>query len=196
MTDDRAETLTLITASQSGDRVAREHLFARCLPRVRQMVALRVGVPVSALPAHAEDTVQDTLLNALQALPTFELRSIGQFHNWLARIAENRLRNDARDRRSAKAAAIGQRLTDLDLSATLFPANDRTPSSQAVLREQRVRLESAILALPGLYRRAIELRDIAGMDHAELAAELRRTEANCRKIYQRAREMLLQRLGG
>ena len=193
--DDQAETIALITASQAGDQHARERLFARCLPRVRQMVALRVGVSIGALPAHAEDVVQDTLLSALKALPRFQPRTIGAFHGWLARIAENRLRNEARQRSSRKAAH-GQPLADLDLSAALFPANDRTPSSQAALAEQRIRVEAAILGLPGLYRRAIELRDIAGMEHGEMAVELRRSEANCRKIYQRAREMLLLRLGG
>jgi len=161
-----AETMHLIAAAKQGDEHARDDLFRRCLPRVRQMVALRVGVPVSALPPHAEDAVQETMLSVFTALPKFELRSMGEFHNWLACIAENRLRNEARARRSQKNHAIGQRLGDLDLSATLFPASDRTPSSQAVLREQGARIEAAILALPGLYRRAIELRDIAGMDHA------------------------------
>lgn len=194
MTDPLASTGALLRAIQTGDPSAAQELFDRYVPRVRQMVALALHLPVRRLPDDADDVVQDTLMKALQALPNFEHRGPGAFHAWIATIAENQLRNAARERRTAKGQAIWRRCADLDLRETIFPADVPTPSADAQNNELGARIEAAILSLPGLYRRAIELRDIAGMDHAEMAKELGRSEVNCRKIYQRAREMLHERL--
>ncbi len=195
MATSQHDTQAFLEATLAGDAQAREKLFSRCLPRVRQVIALRLGVPTWGLPPQADDVVQETLLSALQGLTQFERRTMGSFHNWVAQIAETRLRGEMRERLSSKPDSGEQRFGDLDLSATLFPSGDRSPSSHAALKEQRARLEAALLALPGVYQRAIVLRDIVGMDHSEMARELKRSEANCRKIYQRAREMLIRRLG-
>ena len=56
--------------------------------------------------------------------------------------------------------------------------------------EANRRVEQALLALPALYREALTLRCIGQLSHAEIAQQLGRTEANCRKIVQRATEML------
>lgn len=188
------DTIAWLAATLDGDPAARERLFGRCLPRVRQIVALRLGVRADQLPAHAEDIVQDALLGAFQALPRFRMQSVGAFYAWLAKIAENRLRNEVRRRRLRGEVPRPQFAGELDLAETVFPSRDRTPSSQAALNERTIHVEAAILTLPGLYRRCIELHDIAGMDCREVARELGRTEASVRKIHQRAREMLLLRL--
>jgi RNA polymerase sigma factor (sigma-70 family) len=193
--DDQAETIALITASQAGDQHARERLFARCLPRVRQMVALRVGVSIGALPAHAEDVVQDTLLSALKALPRFQPRTIGAFHGWLARIAENRLRNEARQRSSRKA---GPRPTtrrprpQRRAVSRQRPNAEQSGSARGAAHPGRGRDPRFAGSLSPRHRTARHRRHGAWRD----GVELRRSEANCRKIYQRAREMLLLRLGG
>ncbi len=186
--------MSWLLASLQGSVEAKEQLFVRCLPRIRKIVALRLGVPSVDLSAHAEDIVQETLLSALRALPRFRPRSAGEFYAWLAKIAENRVRNEARRRRSRRELSAAPPTQDLSLSEALFPSHDRTPSSQAARREQETRLESAILSLPSIYRSAIELHDIAGLEYQEVARVLGRSESNCRKIYQRAREMLLLRL--
>jgi len=194
MSDALESTGALVEAIQRGDPAAQQTLFLRYVPRVRQMVAMRMGLHVARLPDDADDVVQDTLLNALQALPRFEHRSEGAFRAWIARIAENTLRNDARSRRTDKHRTVWQRCADLDLSATLFPTAGPGPTSAIEQREAATHIEDAILDLPTLYRSAIELRDVAGMSYGDLAESLGRTEANCRKIYQRAREMLQERL--
>lgn len=194
MTKPNDSTSSLVDAIQRGDVRAQEQLFERYVPRVRQMVALRLGKPVADLPSHADDIVQQTLLSALQNLSEFEHRSEGAFHAWIARIVENTLKNEHRSQRSGKHQQIWQRQGDLDLRATMFPDEGHGPSSIAEQREQNAQIEAAILSLPALYRRAIELRDIGGMSYLDLAEALGRTEPNCRKIYQRAREMLQDKL--
>jgi len=194
MTDPGESTSSLVDAIQRGDAGAQEQLFERYVPRVRQMVALRMGRPVADLPADADDIVQQTLLSALQALAKFEHRSEGAFRAWIARIVENTLKNEHRNQRSDKHRQIWQRQGDLDLRETMFPDVGHGPSSIAEQKEQNQHIETAILSLPALYRRAIELRDIAGMSYMDLAEALGRSEPNCRKIYQRAREMLQDKL--
>ncbi len=47
-------------------------------------------------------------------------------------------------------------------------------------------IEAAMLELSSLHRRVLELKFIAGMSHAEVAQQIGRTEANSRKLLERA----------
>ena len=65
-------TQVLVRALQSGDGAATEALFARYLPRVGRMVALQLGVPRHALPAEAEDIVQDAIVQIERGIVVLE----------------------------------------------------------------------------------------------------------------------------
>ncbi len=186
----RPATQVLVRAVQAGDLAAREQLFARYLPRVGRMVALELGVPRRLLSADGEDLVQDALLRALRALPQFEVRSPGAFAAWLTRIVENCVRQRRETAGGPKARMLWQRYGDLDLSESFLSAREDSPSRILAGAESDVRLEQALLSLPSLYRRVLSLRHIAGATHAEIAQELGRTEVSCRKLAQRAVEML------
>lgn len=183
-------TVMLVRAAQGGDAAAREQLFARYLPRVARMVAIQLGVARAALPAAAEDMAQEALLRAFQALDRFEVRSPGAFMAWMATIVLNCVRRHQRSERHGASAMLWQRYGDLDLAESLFAGREATASSIVVRREQQQRLEAALLTLPALYREALSLRALAGMSHAEIAQAIGRSEANSRKIVQRATEML------
>jgi len=194
--NDDAATQALIRGVQTGDRDAAEALFQRYLPRVGRMVALALGVPRHQLPADAEDVVQDAILRALRALPTFEVRSSAAFAAWLARIVENCVSNHRRDRAGPKARALWQRYGDLDLSESFFPGHGDSPSRLVAGAEADARIEQTLLGLAGLYRRALSLRFVGGLSHAEIAQELGRTESNARKIVQRGVDMLRAAIPG
>lgn len=183
-------TVLLVRAAQGGDAAAREQLFARYLPRVARMVAMQLGVARAALPAAAEDMAQEALLRAFQALDRFEVRSPGAFMAWMATIVLNCVRRHQRRERHGAGAMLWQRYGDLDLAESLFAGREATASSIVVRREEQGRLEAALLTLPALYREALSLRALAGMSHAEIAQAIGRSEANSRKIVQRATEML------
>ena len=193
MTD--SSTQTLVRAIQSGDAHATELLFARYLPRVARMVALELGVSRRQLTADAEDLVQDALIRALRGLPAFEVRSPGAFAAWLARIVENCVRQRRQTEGNTKSRLLWQRYGDLDLSESFLSAREESPSRILAGAESNQKLEQALLALPSLYRRTLSLRHIAGATYAEIAQELGRTEVSCRKIAQRAIEMLRAGLG-
>ena len=58
-------TLELVGAAQKGDRSALEALFERYLPRVRQIVALRMGRRLNQV-VEFDDIAQDVLLKVFQ----------------------------------------------------------------------------------------------------------------------------------
>ena len=91
---------------------------------------------------------------------------------------------------------LWQRYGDLELSESFFSAREDSPSRILSGSESNQRLEKALLALPSLYRRVLSLRHIAGATYAEIAQELGRTEASCRKVAQRAIEMLRAEMAG
>jgi RNA polymerase sigma-70 factor (ECF subfamily) len=172
MTADEPTTEKLVHGAQAGDAAAREALFARYLPRVCRMVAAHLGMPRAALPAGAEDIAQAAIVRALGALDRFEMRSGGAFAAWMATIT------------------LWQRYGDLDLHDSIFRSEGPSPSAIIGNREDSAKVEQALLDLPALYREALTLRCIGQLSYAELAQQLGRTEVSCRKLVQRAMEML------
>lgn len=136
MLDDFATTVTMIRRAQKGERDALEQLFTRYLPRVRRIVASRLGRPIGALLEH-EDLLQETMVDALAAFGRFEPRGDGAFCHWLATIVTNNVRQALRSER-ARAARPVQRFTDLataSLSASIFAADGPSPSGALQARE-------------------------------------------------------------
>src|SRR5262245_12995939 len=93
--ESQVETILLVRAAQRGDAEALEALFTRYLPRVRQIVALRLGWRLRQL-LEVDDIVQEVLLDAFQGLGQFEPRSEGSFRNWLARTVEREIVDTSR----------------------------------------------------------------------------------------------------
>lgn len=191
MTHHDDETGWLVAAAQSGDATACEQLFERYLPRVVQMVAVSLGVRRVALPASAEDIAQEALIRAFKGLDRFIIRSPGSFAAWMKTIVTNVLRNHHRDTRSRSEEQLWARYGDLDLSASFFPSTEPSPSMLLSSMESNDTLEIALLRLPLQYREMLTSRYCGQMTYAELAQESGRTEASCRKVIQRARELLL-----
>ncbi len=191
-----SSTQRLVRLVQTGDAAATEDLFARYLPRVASMVALELGVPRRELSGDAEDIVQEAILRALKALPAFEVRSPGAFAAWLARIVENCVRQRRVTQGNSKSRLLWQRYGDMSLSESFFSSQEVSPSRILSGAESAGLVEQALLALPGLYRRVLSLRHLAGATYAEIAQDLGRTEANCRKMAQRALEMMRVEMGG
>ena len=190
MTDLAPSTEHLVASAQKGDSAAREALFARYLPRVCRMVASHLGVRRDSLPAAAEDLAQDSLIRAFAGLDRFEMRSPGAFAAWMATIVLNCVRKHARRNGGGAERALWQRYGDLDLRESIFDGGGPSPSGVVAGIEANRRVEQAMLDLPALYREALTLRCIGQLSHAEIAQQLGRTEANCRKLVQRATEML------
>lgn len=191
MTDlDIEATAALVGRAQSGDGPATDELFERYLPVVRRVVALRMGVRLAEL-AESEDLVQEALLEAFRSLDGFVPRSQGSFRNWLATVAENRIRDVVRrahaEKRGAGRARTFSAADSGSLSSSIFAGNEPTPSEMARGSELEERLERALLALDERDRRVIELRRLTGMTYEEIAAELELGGASsARSLFARA----------
>ncbi len=131
----------------------------------------------------AEDAVQEALLRAYRALPTFG----GEFHfrAWLGRILAN-VCHDIGNRRSAE-----RRLEDrLAHRREVAEAADDTMADEGVLRAVREALD----ALPDSYRHAFVLREMEDRPYAEVAEAMDISEVNARARVHRARTALQRSL--
>ena len=175
-----------------------EELFARYLPRVRQMVALRMGRKLSAME-DSEDLVQEALMAAFKGLDRFEHRSVGSFRHWLTRLAENRIRDQARhataEKRGGKHVLVGDPYESGVLAQTVLRTAGETPSQAAQAHELEQQLEAALLQLGERDRRTIVMRRVAGMEFEEIATELDLAGASvARSLFARALQKLSERL--
>ena len=190
-------TRALVARAQAGDRSATEHLFERLLPRVRRIVALRMGCRETEL-WDREDLVQETLYDALRALESFEDRSEGALSHWLSTLVQNNLSDHMRRRKAAKRDARRverRREGSTFLTDSVFGHESTTPSRVAQAAESERRLEGALLALEERHRRVIELRKLCELSFEEIALELGLgTASSARSLLSRAMSALADRL--
>lgn len=189
-------TTCLVLAAQDGDRTALEGLFRRYLPKVRQIVALRLGHSLRDF-ADYEDLVQDALLNVFTKIDRFQPRSEGRFRYWLSCCVTNSVRTHFRRSRAKKRATF----------LPFFPyASDgilesipgRASSSPLELLEGDElagRIERALLGMKELQREVIVLDRVCGMTPREIKRALGfRTEEGVRKCLSRALRRLRERV--
>jgi RNA polymerase sigma-70 factor (ECF subfamily) len=107
---------------------------------------------------------------------------------WLARIAENEIRDRAdyhhRQRRDAA------REVPLDDGAAPPRASVRSMSSRLILDERTLRLEAALERLSEDHRRVIVLRKLEERSWREVADRMGRGEDACRMLLARAMKVL------
>jgi RNA polymerase sigma-70 factor (ECF subfamily) len=163
----------------------------------------------------AEDAVQETLLSAWRALPSFEGRS--SLRTWLYRIATNRALNMLRDDRSAATAMSGSggppnapQPTRLAEPIWLQPYPEEMleglpdsapgPEARYEMRETvGLAFVSGLQRMPPRQRAVLVLRDVLGYHAAEVSEMLETSEASVNSALQRARAALAaapERSGG
>jgi RNA polymerase sigma factor (sigma-70 family) len=197
-------TQVLIEQVQAGDRGALDSLCDRYLMRVLAAVRIRLGAKLRQ-KVESWDIVQQVMLQAMGEVKSGDFRTDGAFLNYLNRMVENRIRDEA-DRWGAKRRDMRRELSldtprssgsahPLDLPDTLAP----TPSRLLILREDLARLELAVDRLGDEseeYRELIVATKIEGRSYAELAEEqgttpdairmkVRRAQAALARIYKK-----------
>lgn len=191
------DTLALVRRAQSNDFAARDELFARYLPRVRVIVAMKLERRIAQLIEH-EDIVQESMLQALRGLDGFKDLSDGTFYDWISTIVVNRIRDEwrrstARKRDAARVVPIGS-CDSSALTSFLLPDPSPSPSEQAVGAEVGEQLETAMLALDHRHREALVLREICGLSYCEMAGRLALGESSVRSLVTRAKAQLAEKL--
>ncbi|GGS47429.1 RNA polymerase sigma factor [Actinokineospora fastidiosa] len=129
------------------------------LVRAHTAPALRAALLFGA-GADAEDVVQESLVKAYRALPTF--RADAPFRPWLLRIVANETRNAVRSRRR-------RGMTEAAAAEPDLPAD---PAASAAARARRRELLTAVAALPERYRQVVTCRYLLDLDERETATVL------------------------
>ncbi len=166
-------------------------LLGEYVPRLRAFLRLRLGPELRALES-SMDLAQSVCRELLEGGASFEVRSEREFVSWLFRAALTKIRNRHRfHHREQRDAA---RRAPLDTAAHADYCDLGTPSRIAGAREDVDRLERAFDALSEDHREVITLHRIVGLSHAEIGAQLGRSEAATRKLLGRALVALGQQL--
>jgi RNA polymerase sigma-70 factor, ECF subfamily len=177
--DDR----TLVAAAKEGDRAALEQLLRRHQDRVHRLCRRLTGNDADAL-----DATQEALVAMVRGLPRFDGRS--SFATWAYRVATNACLDELR-RRSRRRV--------VPLTADLAAGLDDPPGDQVGLEDAattRIDVDRALEALSPEHRAAIVLRDVCGLDYAEIADGLAIPIGTVRSRIARARAAVSRHLTG
>jgi RNA polymerase sigma-70 factor (ECF subfamily) len=129
------------------------------------------------------DVVQQTLLEAWQAVDGFRGRSEGEQKAWLRQILLRNLANAVRDFARACRDVRRERSLEAALESSsarleaLLAAEQSTPSERAARNEEVLRLEEALALLPEPQRTVVMLRHLHGWPLGDIARHLGRTQA-------------------
>jgi RNA polymerase sigma-70 factor (ECF subfamily) len=151
----------LLERMRAGEPALYEVLIGRHRRRL-QSVARRI----LANDAEAEEAVQDAHLRVLTRLDQFQGRS--SFLAYLTRVVVNEALGRIRAR--PRVPVLDVSCTSAANSDVLFVSPIPDPEEQAIGRELRALLRSAVEELPEMYRAAFRMREIEEMSVAEAAA--------------------------
>jgi RNA polymerase sigma-70 factor (ECF subfamily) len=179
----------LIGQLRAGD----EDAFVALAEKYRPvMLSLALGyVPSRAV---AEEVVQDTWIGVLRGIGRFEHRST--FRTWLFRIVINRaVSAAARERRSVPVDAmepvVGVSRFDAlgNWAVPPEPWADQV-EDRVMAAKMAARILAAIGELPPRQREVVTLRDVQGLNSAEVCSALDISDANQRVLLHRGRSWL------
>lgn len=158
----------------------------RHLDRYREYLRLLARLH---LPPHLQgkldpsDAVQQALLQAHENRDELRGTTEAELTAWLRRILANVL-SDAARRFHAAARDVGHERSleqALDHSSAclqaFLAAEQPSPSQQAILHEQSLRLSEALAQLPEDQRTAVELHQVQGCSVEEIAGRIGRTKS-------------------
>jgi RNA polymerase sigma-70 factor (ECF subfamily) len=146
------------------------------------------------------DLVQQTLLQAYQALEEFRGASEAELAAWLRQILARNLANAARDLGRQKRDVRRERSLEAavaDSSARLeawLAAEQPSPSEQADRDEQLLRLAAALGELPEAQRQALEWHYLRGWTVSRIALEMGRSDTAVVGLLHRGLKQLRARL--
>jgi RNA polymerase sigma-70 factor, ECF subfamily len=179
------------------------HTPARELERFRDYLRLLARLQLDAKLQGKVDlsgVVQQTLLEAHQALAQFSDRDAALQAAWLRQILANNLRDEVRKLGTAARDVGRERSLEaaLDTASSRMgawlAANQSSPSQQAIRQEELLGLAGALARLPADQRQAVELHHLKGCSLADLAAQMGRSKGAVAQLLFRALKKLRELL--
>jgi RNA polymerase sigma-70 factor (ECF subfamily) len=179
----------LVRQSQTGDTTAMERLILRYQNRIYNVVLRMCGNPDDAA-----ELSQETFVKVIESIDKFKGRS--SFYTWLFRIAVNlTLNHIQRNARTATRSLDAEETEPEGGTQQLLKdfLSDERAADPAVLAQSRELCELArkcLLELDEPQRTVVVLRDIEGMDYAQIAEVLNIELGTVRSRLSRARSNL------
>lgn len=146
----------LVIRARSGDSWAEEALVQRHIAELSRVIGRLIQTR-----QEAEDIVQDSLVKALETLPS--LRDPGSFRSWLLRIGVNQARQVIRRRRFGRLLGVNPGPTELSFDQLAVSTSG--PEIQAELGL----VDEVLRGLPTNERIAWMLRFVEGFSLKEVA---------------------------
>jgi RNA polymerase sigma-70 factor (ECF subfamily) len=142
-------------AAQAGDQRALDALLRRHYDRVYAVCRRLAGND-----ADAADATQEALMALVRGLPKFDGRAA--FSTWAYRVATNACLDELRRRGRRPDPGLPE-------------VEQAPPGGHPELADRvsdRLSIDTALQALPEEFRAAVVLRDLSGLDYAEIASVL------------------------
>jgi RNA polymerase sigma-70 factor (ECF subfamily) len=169
----------LVAAAQAGDQRALDQLLRLHYDRVYAVCRRLAGNEADAL-----DAAQEALMAIVRGLPRFDGRA--QFGTWAYRVATNACLDELRRRKRRPDPGL--------------PEHEQAPrGGDPELSDQvadHLDIDAALQTLPEEFRAPVVLRDLAGLDYAEIASVLDIPPGTVRSRIARGRAALARELGG
>ncbi len=150
----------LVAAARSGDRRAFTLLMQRYRP-----LAFAYASATLHHKEEAEDAVQEAFLKAFQALP--KIRANATWGKWLLQILRNHCTDILRRRKSKPMLPLLESLPD----------TAESPEWEALSKERKERLRSAISGLAEKYQTPLLMHYASGLTYKEIALVLELPES-------------------
>jgi len=166
-----ADDSELIACAAQGDREAFGALYERYVFRVFRHVYY-----LTSDPHTAEDLTAQTFLNALEAIPRYQMRGV-PFLAWLLRIAYNLTVNHRKVRRNGTT----QLPEGLEIEGTTY-----SPEASCEAKADGERVWEGVRRLRDDQRQVIVMRFIDGLSYPDIARVLGKSIGAVRVIQYRA----------
>ena len=186
----------LIERASRGDAVAVDELLERHLPGLEAYVRARISPTLLAVES-GSDVVQSVCREVLEGFGEFEYRGEAAFRTWLYQAALRKLVDHQRHHQAQKRDLRTTPASTLSTAEfALLATSLRSPSGDAMLREELAALERGFARLAPADQEILRLIYVEGVSHAVAAERLGASEASSRKQLSRALARLARLVAG
>jgi len=179
-----ATDVELLDAARAGDRGAMDALLRRHYDRI-----FAVCRKVTGNDADAADAAQEAMISIVRSLARFDGRS--SFSTWVYRIATNASLDELRRRRRRPVVGATESV-GRDVAHEVV---DPDAGIRIEIVAERMAIDAALGQVPEDFRIPIVLRDLAGLDYAEIAEVLSVPIGTVKSRIARGRAALAARMG-
>lgn len=176
---------TRVHRASAGDQEALQELVVAHLPDLERFIRRRTGDRFLARES-LSDLVQSAAREALAHLSGVEYRGAAAFQAWLYRIALAKIVARHRHHHAARRDMQREERGDPQASLGAVCAHFGSPSQAAVAKEFEAQFATAFARLSEEHQQVFFLARVLELPHAEIAAQMGRSESACRSLLVRA----------